>query len=124
MIEVTEDTIAIYFLSLNETSDWMACWHQNRDDWILTYRFRYYRGDQTKQFEESEDEKNWYSMSAPKAKVQRREFEDRVLFVIGELERMTHNEHDVVEMDERGVDGFIEDLQSRSWTQVERRDIH
>lgn len=63
-IKVNEDSIAIWFMQITPTSDYLA--HLAKTDepdaFKFIYRFRYYQGDQSLDFEKSEDKKNWYEV--------------------------------------------------------------
>jgi hypothetical protein len=63
MIEITEKTVGIWFLSLGEKSDWMCAVTEVVPDekYEIKYRFCYYEDD--KHFD-SEDRKSWYSAAA------------------------------------------------------------
>lgn len=124
MIEITADTIAIWFMPISETSDYMAHVGQNDTEWKLTYRFRYYRGDQTKQFEESEDEKSWTTMTAPKEMCTQEAFEKRVEFALAELVKVSGQEPDVIRMGPGGVQEFAKELMARPWANTEQRTYH
>ena len=124
LIELTERTVGIWFMQIDATTDWMAHMDQTDTHWQLTYRFRYYKGDQALKFEESEDEKSWTRMVAEKANVTRKEFLERVDFVIVELMKATGNEPDVVFMGDGGIAEFTKELAAKPWTQVETRTYH
>lgn len=61
-IEINDDIVAIWYMQITEKSDWLAGLSKTDepDVFKFTYRFRYYEGDQSLQFEKSEDKKNWY----------------------------------------------------------------
>ncbi len=61
-IEINDDTVALWYMQVTERSDWLAHLGKTDDPGVFKfeYRFRYYEGDQTLQFEKSEDKKNWY----------------------------------------------------------------
>ena len=125
-IVLSERTIAIWFISLDPKSDWMGHLEsiEGEDNaYRMTYRFRYYEGDQNLQFEESQDKKAWYELEA------RNTSKEQVLHdmrdIVTKLAGATVNrEYDEILMDEGGLEEFTEALQSRSWTQFERRTYH
>jgi hypothetical protein len=59
-IMLDEKTIGIWYIQLSGKSDWLGHLAHADDGIHLTYRFRYYRGDQSLMFEESEDKKTWW----------------------------------------------------------------
>ena len=65
MINITDRTIAIWYVQLGigeRGSDWLASIWRDDDGIKGTYRFRYYRGDQSLQFEDSQDVKHWVEL--------------------------------------------------------------
>jgi hypothetical protein len=62
-IELNDDTVALWYMQITERSDWLAHLAKTDDPEVFKfdYRFRYYEGDQSLQFEKSEDKKNWYT---------------------------------------------------------------
>ena len=65
MINITDRTIAIWYVQLGigeRGSDWLASLWREDDGIKGTYRFRYYRGDQSLQFEDSQDVKHWVEL--------------------------------------------------------------
>lgn len=59
MIELSDKIVAIWFLQIDEESDFMACLERERDDYFtLSFRFRYYvvEGPEFNGW----DEKRWY----------------------------------------------------------------
>ena len=124
-IELSERTIAIWFISLDPASDWMGHLEETEvaGTFRMVYRFRYYQGDQDLQFEESEDKKVWYELKAEdttKAQVLH-DMRDVVTKLAGAT---VNREYDEILMDEGGLEAFVEQLQSRSWTQFEKRTYH
>ncbi len=65
-MELTENTIGIWAVSIGQDSDWLASVWRDGDDYILAYRFRYYEDDKTF---DSADRKNWYKAKVPVAKI-------------------------------------------------------
>lgn len=59
-IELSDKTVAIWFLAVTPTTDWMAHIEELEPEasYKLTYRFRHYKDDN---HFDSADEKNWYS---------------------------------------------------------------
>jgi hypothetical protein len=68
---LNEKTIGIWYIQLSEKADWLGHLAHVEDGIELTYRFRYYEGDQSLMFEESEDRKSWWCgvISEPRDKV-------------------------------------------------------
>ena len=65
MINLDESIVAVWYMQLDEVSDWLGSLSHMREpnkegkkhDFVLTYRFRYYDGPGI--FEASKDEKSW-----------------------------------------------------------------
>lgn len=115
-IEITERTIGIWFLLLEEKSDWMAAlWHE--DDGVhLSYRFRYYRDD--KLDETSKDRKSWYSLTTGEtAQVSVRAIRD---LIEGMQEELGAGQSWEILMGERSVEEFTEEFISMPWAHVTR----
>jgi len=66
MIEFTERTIGVWYVQLVDGPygcDYLgSLWRTDNGGLEAQYRFRYYEGDQSLQFEESQDRKSWYSL--------------------------------------------------------------
>lgn len=65
MMEFTERTIGVWYVQLLTGEcgqDWLASLWRDDDGIKGSFRFRYYRGDQSLQFEESQDVKHWYEI--------------------------------------------------------------
>lgn len=115
-IEITERTIGIWFLYLNDSSDWMAGLWREDDGIHLSYRFRYYRDD--KLDETSEDEKNWYSlMTGESVQVSIRTVRD---LIEGMQEELGAGESWEILMGERGVEDFTKEFLSMPWAHITR----
>lgn len=56
-IEITKDTIGIWYMKIGDDQDWMAGLTKVEDGLKLQYRFRYYKDDKVW---DSKDEKRWY----------------------------------------------------------------
>lgn len=64
-IEISERTIGLWYVQLGRPgeSDWLGSLYRTKEGALeAQYRFRYYKGDQSLHFEESEDESSWYQM--------------------------------------------------------------
>ncbi len=63
MIELTEHTIGIWFVTLGEKGDWLGSVWKTDKGYEIAYRFRYYVDDKTF---DSEDKKHWYKSEISK----------------------------------------------------------
>lgn len=126
MIELKEGfTVGLWFIPVDATTDWMAHMGQTDTEWQLDYRFRYYQGDQTLQFEESQDRKSWTRMTADKANVTLLEFKRRVTYAVEQLERASGQTADCILVEDYPTfEAFAKALEGKSWTQVQRRTYH
>ena len=56
-IKLDETIVAVWFVNLDETTDWMAGVNRTDEGWELQYRFRYYNSEDPW---DPEDKKSWY----------------------------------------------------------------
>lgn len=56
-IEITKNTVGIWFCYLGNDSDWMGSASEEAGVFHLIYRFRYYKSDDAW---DNKDKKNWY----------------------------------------------------------------
>ena len=62
-IEITKETIGIWFVELGGSQDWLGAVWRTDEGTILRYRFRYYVDDKTF---DSDDKKSWYEVGPMK----------------------------------------------------------
>ena len=101
MITFDDTMIAVWFIGLNDETDWLCSIQEHDDHYEVHYRFRYYNDD--KNFD-SEDEKHWYSAMMPKKEVSRK----KVISVMREAFTLLKDESDKEEAYEllRGKGSF------------------
>ena len=124
MIEITAKTVGIWFVKIDEESDWMGALTQTDElghEFEFEYRFRYYRGDPSKTFEESEDKKNWYGMTAKGTT--RSTMLEKIRQGANEMAVAAGTELEEV-LNDGAFDEFTRDLQGRNWIRFEVRPIH
>ena len=118
-IKLDNDTIGVWFLRVAHDQDFTGALAPVESGLELTYRFRYYRGDQSKQFEESEDVLNFYKVTMPGhdrdqgiAKVR------EILNML--LEKRGHPElgpiYEVI--NDGDMDAFITEFMQQDWTRA------
>ena len=121
-IQITEQTIAIWFAPVTEESDYMSCLNLEGEQLVFHFRFRYYQGDQSKKFEESEDRKSWYKMEIDHATPEealRRVRSLQAAFV----EKMDRDApelaHPLFEvLNDGDFDSFIREFMQQPWTRA------
>jgi hypothetical protein len=106
-IELTENTIGVWAVSLDSDSDYLAALWRDGENYVMVYRFRYYVDDKTF---DSKDKKNWY-----RCEVQAdRTTEDKVIEVMRLSARMLWKQSGgkryEIMMDARGIEGMMEDM--------------
>lgn len=110
MIEITENTIGIWFIATDLEMDVMAHLSKRGSEHELTYRFRYYK---TSGAWDGKDVKNWYSSTYrtddTKSAVEsvRESFSMLALIMSGELDEILMGDDD--------VESFFEKMKSRPW---------
>ena len=62
-IEITERTIGVWCVDMNEDSDWLGSLWETDENYEMAYRFRYYVDDLTF---DSKDTKHWYAAHVSK----------------------------------------------------------
>lgn len=128
MIEFNDRTIGVWFVQLAEGgadkgSDYLASVFRTIDDDMLTtlYRFRYYRGDQSLTFEESQDEKNWYRITHPDDDEQKAIRIQRDC--VKQLWMASGGKRYEVMMGSGGIDEFIERFKAMPFTTMREEKI-
>lgn len=102
-IELSERTVAIWFIQLEPDQDWLASVYTTEEGEVKAeYRFRYYVDD--KSFG-SDDKKSWYSLNTSASVSQALEIFREAYNKLSEL---SSGEHYEILMDETGIDGFME----------------
>ncbi len=105
-IELTENTLGIWAVSISDECDWLGAVWREGDDYVLEYRFRYYVDDKTF---DSKDRKNWY-----RTVITGGQPEDKVVGVMREMARMLWSESGgkryELMMDGGGIVRMMEDL--------------
>jgi hypothetical protein len=122
-IKVNEDSVAIWFMQITPTSDYLG--HLAKTDepdaFKFVYRFRYYQGDQSLEFEKSEDKKNWYEVILHHSR-------DKVIETLRELqEEMRKTDGDVpkedcwelIRGDDESPDQFMERLRELPFSKTQ-----
>jgi hypothetical protein len=114
VIELDEKIVAIWYLQITNTQDWMAAIREiePEEKFELTYRFRYYKDD--KAFE-SKDKKNWYKGTIGGSRA----------FVIGSLREIakvlaaTSSGGELYELiNDKGAEDFLHRLQDMPFAYV------
>ncbi len=122
MIVLDDNMLGIWFVPMPPEGDWMGALVRDGEDYKLTYRFRVYQGDQSLQFEESQDAKSWVECcitGLPLAAVLR-----KIGNVTGTLAEKFGSKVHTVAMEDDGVTGFTERLKAQPWTDWEERKLH
>jgi hypothetical protein len=65
-IAIDESIVATWYISLDETTDWLCGINRTDEGWIVQYRFRYYAEEDGDDPWSGKDKKNWYSGVIPK----------------------------------------------------------
>lgn len=107
-IELTDKTIGVWAVSLNDESDYLAAlWRDDDGNFVMEYRFRYYVDDKTF---DSKDRKNWYRCEVQADKTS----EDKVIEVMRLSARMlwksSGGKRYEIMMDEGGIERMMEDM--------------
>ena len=111
MIEINENTIAIWRLQLTPDSDYCGGLTKQPDgSYKFVYRFRYYVDDKTGP--DSDDKKNWYEVVIKKD-TPREEVIATLRLVVQEMANAVGNPVDEILMDHRGVEGILEEMKKR-----------
>lgn len=115
MIELSEQTIGVWFVALNDTTDFLgSIWRADGGELKLAYRFRYYEGDQSLEFEKSQDRKNWYAMDL------KGETEEKAIAVmrllVEKLWKDSGGQRYECLVDYHGFDDFVERFKSMPFT--------
>ena len=122
MIELTEATVGIWFVSVNEEQDWMAALNDGGDKWELTYRHRYYTDKEQEGFFNN-DKKNWYQMSLQK---ENHPTAISACVVVrqaaAQLAAMGNHDAFVDELrrDDKTMEEFAEELMLKPWASAQR----
>lgn len=126
-IKINDDTIALWFMQVAVDGDWLA--HLAKTDepdaFKFTYRFRYYEGDQSLEFENSQDRKNWYegTLHKPRGEVidTIRELQKHLITVDGEVTETDCWE--LIRGDDESPDQFMDRLREKPFAKTQVIDL-
>jgi hypothetical protein len=120
-MEFTEKTRAVFYLSIDEETDWLLGITEEDDVWHCEYRFRYYHSDDPW---DQEDVKNWYSMKVSKD----RETLNKVISVTREmvtiLEEQCSNKAYELIRGEGTFDEFMEEFTKLPFVHCKTEAVH
>lgn len=63
-IKMDESIVALWYISLDESTDWLCAINRTGGGWEVNYRFRYYCDDSGDPW--AEDKKNWFRITITK----------------------------------------------------------
>jgi hypothetical protein len=113
-VEISERTIGLWFMSLNETTDFLAGLQSMDEGFELRYRFRYYK-------EESpwsdKDEKHWYTVRIDKSKSKAEAIQATQL-VVRLLEEKSGQQCDELLVRNGDTSTFMAELASKRWAHM------
>lgn len=117
MIEITDNTIAMWFIRLTEESDCTGALNRiGESEFEFIYRFRYYVVEEA--FDHGWDTKNWYKTTMKETtKEKALELTRKVL---SGLEELSGNKMD--EITGEKVEDFLEALRSKPWAHMKKLD--
>lgn len=120
MIQITERTVGMWFMRLNEASDYMAHLETlEGGGYKLTYRFRYYNSDEPW---DDKDRKEWYAVGMkPETTIE--QALDVVRNLVGVMSVVSGFECDEVLKKDMNVDAYLEVLKARPWMHMQTRKI-
>ena len=113
-VEISERTIGLWFMTLNETTDFLAGLQSTDEGFELRYRFRYYK-------EESpwsdKDEKHWYTVRIDKSK-SKAEAIQATQIVVQILEQKSGQQCDELLVKNGDIGAFMRELHSQQWAHM------
>jgi hypothetical protein len=113
-VEISERTIGLWFMSLNETTDFLAGLESTEEGFLLQYRFRYYK-------EESpwsdKDEKHWYTVRIDKSKSKAEAIQSTQI-VVQMLEQKSGQQCDELLVKNGDIGAFMRELHSQRWAHM------
>jgi len=115
MIEVDENIIGIWFIALDNESDWLASMSKVKDGIKVNYRFRYYNSEDPHPFS-GKDKKNFYSFVAPDDKKKAIKVMRAMAHALNEKGGLEKEPHEIINTGD--LDEFIEELVKKDFSNV------
>ena len=113
-IELNERTIGLWYVQLGRPgeSDWLGSLYRTKAGGLeAKYRFRYYKGDQSLNFEESQDESSWYTLQIGGDDVE--QAISTLQMIVEKLWKVSGGQRYEILMSQEGnVDAFMERLKA------------
>ena len=116
-IELTERTVGIWFMRVNEAVDFMAGLESMPDgEFKIDYRFRYYDPAVGDPFSpENKDEKHWYTVKAKRSRIN---MIRSVQLLVSRLEAKTGHQCTEILMKNGEVSQFMAELARQPWAHI------
>lgn len=116
--DVTENTIAIWFLQLTDISDFIAHLKKTDEGLVLQYRFRYYdEEDPGNDAFSGKDRKTWYTAKWKGVEAKELVIET-VRTMLGRMEEASGYKSDELLMQNGDLDAFFEEFKKRPYAHL------
>ena len=116
MMTLDKDTVGIWFVPINDSSDFAMTLHKETAGFVLAYRFRYYDKTEYDPFS-GKDRKNSFRVSINDNDVER-VLKTVVRGVLNEVEKLCGNLADEILMHDGDIDEFLKEMKTRSWAHM------
>jgi len=107
-------TVGIWFVQINQSTDWLLTVNKNDEEFTIEYRFRYYMDD--KLGDDSDDVKNWYSGTVDRSKQTIEEVIEMTRKMMGFLVETSGGEGTELLMEDEDLDKFIAEFKALPFT--------
>lgn len=116
MMEISENTVGLWWMKLGNDGDWMAHLYKEESRFVLQYRFRYYNPDVPDPFS-NKDKKRWFKI-ATRGHITLDDALEQTRELIKDFERRCGEKCDEILMENGNVEDFMKRLQRKEYVHI------